>query len=135
MAIGNGSLTAFWLDPWIHDSPLCSIFPALFALEEDKYITVGDCFSCINGQYYWRWRWRKLSLSADEGKDLEDCMHLINSKQWYTKKKDIWIWGDVINGEGIVKFIQEKLEDIVQQTMPKIMKWNSWVPPKVNTLI
>lgn len=38
----DGSLTRFWLDPWVYDKPLAKHAPILFALCENKKITVAQ---------------------------------------------------------------------------------------------
>ncbi|KAJ1260787.1 hypothetical protein BS78_10G258800 [Paspalum vaginatum] len=31
VALGDGSTTSFWFDCWLHDTPLCTLYPALFS--------------------------------------------------------------------------------------------------------
>nr|GFA08450.1 ribonuclease H-like domain-containing protein [Tanacetum cinerariifolium] len=38
----NGNNTNFWLDIWKGDSPLCEMFPPMYALELEKQITVAN---------------------------------------------------------------------------------------------
>ncbi|PWA76936.1 reverse transcriptase zinc-binding domain-containing protein [Artemisia annua] len=38
--VGNGLRTRFWLDNWVSDQPLCIRFPRIFALENNKSVTV-----------------------------------------------------------------------------------------------
>lgn len=40
--IGIGDSTSFWHDPWIHDSPLRLVFPALYNMEEEKEATMAE---------------------------------------------------------------------------------------------
>ncbi|GJT86507.1 RNA-directed DNA polymerase, eukaryota [Tanacetum coccineum] len=40
--VGDGSNTRFWLDVWKGDSPFCDVFPRIFALEQDKQMTVAN---------------------------------------------------------------------------------------------
>ena len=48
--VGNGKGTSFWLQSWIDDGPLKEKFPRLFALEENKQVTVFDKIN--NGIHY-----------------------------------------------------------------------------------
>ena len=41
----NGQRTAFWLDWWIGDEPLCKSFPRLFAVCSDPQIHVAEVFA------------------------------------------------------------------------------------------
>ncbi|KAK1410822.1 hypothetical protein QVD17_37363 [Tagetes erecta] len=75
--IGNGVNTSFWHDSWIHDSPLCSIFPNLYRLETVKDVVVDACFDCINGGKVWKWRWVCSSLTDCDRSELEDCMIVV----------------------------------------------------------
>ncbi|RVX08811.1 hypothetical protein CK203_011017 [Vitis vinifera] len=40
--VGNGRRVRFWRDKWCGDSPLCSSFPSLFALTNDKEESVAN---------------------------------------------------------------------------------------------
>ncbi|GJX93277.1 hypothetical protein Tco_0347863 [Tanacetum coccineum] len=40
--VRDGSNTRFWLDVWKGDSPFCDVFPRIFALEQDKQMTVAN---------------------------------------------------------------------------------------------
>ncbi|RVW54302.1 hypothetical protein CK203_068496 [Vitis vinifera] len=40
--VGNGRRVRFWRDKWCGDSPLCSSFPSLFALTDDKEESVAN---------------------------------------------------------------------------------------------
>ncbi|GJS34391.1 RNA-directed DNA polymerase, eukaryota [Tanacetum coccineum] len=39
--VGNGHNTRFWRDSWLVDSPLCTRFPRMYALERNKEISVA----------------------------------------------------------------------------------------------
>ena len=43
--VRNGQRTAFWLDWWIGDEPLCKSFPRLFAVCSDPQIHVAEVFA------------------------------------------------------------------------------------------
>jgi len=132
---GNGESTSFWNDPWINDNTLRALYPSLFALEGLKDTTVAERVTLHNGVHSWNWSWTRPPLTELEVRSLQDCVQLISSKQWYKNKKDIWVWGDVVDGENIVHFIRMKLDNHNQQQDVKLIQWNSWVPPKVNTLV
>ena len=52
---GRGDRTLFWLDPWLTQQPLCTLYPVLFDLCDMKKCTVLD-FLTINGQLHFsRW--------------------------------------------------------------------------------
>ncbi|GKE58802.1 hypothetical protein Tco_1497987 [Tanacetum coccineum] len=43
--VGNGVHTLFWEDSWITDIPFSHTFPQLYALENEKHITIADKLS------------------------------------------------------------------------------------------
>jgi hypothetical protein len=43
----NGSLTRFWLDPWLYNEPIAVIVPILFELCENKNITVAHALGGV----------------------------------------------------------------------------------------
>ena len=49
MIVKNGKATSFWLDTWIHNKPLCILYPVLFDLCLDKHISVHQ-FLARQGQ-------------------------------------------------------------------------------------
>jgi hypothetical protein len=53
--IGNGANIRFWEDSWLTDSPLCSLIPVLYALSEQKGISVADVKTGIICITFRRW--------------------------------------------------------------------------------
>ena len=49
MTAKDGKATSFWLDTWILDRPLCSLYPVLFDMCLDKHISVHQ-FLVLHGQ-------------------------------------------------------------------------------------
>jgi len=43
--LGDGSDTLFWFDKWVGSTTLCVRYPQLFALSENKFITVANLFA------------------------------------------------------------------------------------------
>ncbi|GJV74554.1 RNA-directed DNA polymerase, eukaryota [Tanacetum coccineum] len=39
--VGNGVYTSFWEEPWLSNIPLMNVFPRLYALENNKQVTVA----------------------------------------------------------------------------------------------
>ncbi|GKB43110.1 hypothetical protein Tco_0888052 [Tanacetum coccineum] len=42
LKVGDGTNTSFWKDVWLAESPLNLCYPRLFALEDDKLVSVSD---------------------------------------------------------------------------------------------
>ncbi|WKA06987.1 hypothetical protein VitviT2T_024859 [Vitis vinifera] len=45
--VGNGRRVRFWRDKWCGDSPLCSSFPSLFALTDDREESVANVWDSL----------------------------------------------------------------------------------------
>lgn len=43
--LGNGNSTSFWLDRWLGDCNLATLYPSLFEIAQDKAIKVSQVFS------------------------------------------------------------------------------------------
>jgi len=43
--VKNGLSTLLWEDPWIQDKPLCILFPTLYELCLDKFVSVHQFLS------------------------------------------------------------------------------------------
>jgi hypothetical protein len=61
----NGSMTRFWLDPWIYKEPLAEHAPVLFALCENKEITVAHALQGIPVLFR-RWLHYEIRIEWDE---------------------------------------------------------------------
>lgn len=64
--IGKGNSVSFWLDNWVLDEPLFSIFPNLFKLEDQNKVEVVLCCEEINGSTMWKWKWLTPTMSRRE---------------------------------------------------------------------
>jgi hypothetical protein len=40
--VNNGKLVSFWLDPWLDDDPICTMYPILYGLATHKELSVYD---------------------------------------------------------------------------------------------
>ena len=64
--VGDGCSTRFWLDHWVGDATLASIFPDLFLLAMDSSATVNTQTCLFEGRMIWtpqsrRWSYQHLS--------------------------------------------------------------------------
>jgi len=85
--VGDGSLTAFWDDVWLGQSPLKTQFPNLFSICEDPTVTVADCWD--HGA--WSVNFRR-SLSSREGESWEELLDLLQSTDLDQEARDDIIW-------------------------------------------
>lgn len=66
--VGNGIQTAFWTDCWKGSSSFESRFPRLFALENEKEVSVAERIKHGNN-----WNWRR---PIRDGCEIEEFKHL-----------------------------------------------------------
>ncbi|GAU32021.1 hypothetical protein TSUD_158120 [Trifolium subterraneum] len=74
--VGDGHSTLFWLDNWLGECPLARYFSRLYALAENKLITVSEMFSLRWGVGGEAWKWRRRLLAWEEELVVEcvDCL-------------------------------------------------------------
>nr|GEY52737.1 RNA-directed DNA polymerase, eukaryota, reverse transcriptase zinc-binding domain protein [Tanacetum cinerariifolium] len=91
----KGTCTSFWNDLWIDDSLLKLFFPRLYALEENKHISVADKMRTpISFSFRHPVRRGVESQQHDHLSVLLDSVILSNMK-------DIWFWN--LNGDGVFR--------------------------------
>ena len=64
--VGDGVSTLFWVDPWLEGKPLCSLFPRLYELAENKLVMVAEMFARgwgVNGE---AWKWCRRLFAWEE---------------------------------------------------------------------
>ena len=89
--LDDGSDTLFWFDKWLGSASLCVRYPRLFALFENKFITVADLFSRGFEQEGEAWQWRR-RLWAWEEEELEECRTLLLDVSLHANVSDKWVW-------------------------------------------
>ncbi|GJT95771.1 RNA-directed DNA polymerase, eukaryota [Tanacetum coccineum] len=89
--VGKGTCTSFWNDLWIGDSMLKLSFPRLFALEENKVISVADkLHSSISSSF------RRPVRGGEEAQQLDQLSVILDSVS-LSNMDDRWYWD--LNGE------------------------------------
>jgi hypothetical protein len=89
LSIGNGSLTRFWLDPWLYNEPIAVIVPVLFELCENKNIIVAHAFGGVQITFR-RWLYDELRLAWETIRRDASNFHLScvdDSVVWLLEKK------------------------------------------------
>ena len=51
----DGSKTLFWLDCWLNDKPLCTLYPTLFEFSDTKLVTVKKFIELRGSTSFRRW--------------------------------------------------------------------------------
>nr|GEW85649.1 RNA-directed DNA polymerase, eukaryota, reverse transcriptase zinc-binding domain protein [Tanacetum cinerariifolium] len=84
--VNNGADTKFWLESWMHNSPLYQQYPRLFRLVVNNDCFVKDCWN--NG---WQVPWSRPILS---GTNASHVAELYNKLAYFSLNdyKDVWSW-------------------------------------------
>ena len=51
--LGDGRRISFWKDVWCGEEALCSLFPSMFILAEQKEVMVADPWNCNREERGW----------------------------------------------------------------------------------
>ncbi|GJX62020.1 RNA-directed DNA polymerase, eukaryota [Tanacetum coccineum] len=125
--VGDGQNTRFWSDTWISDLPLCVRFPRLFALEEDKEVSVASKLgsSSVDSSF------RRLIRDGIERQQWSDLSSLLESVI-LSPSKDRWFCD--LNGEGAfrVKDARSIIDDIFLPSSEVATRWVKYIPIKIN---
>ncbi|KAJ0845371.1 hypothetical protein HanRHA438_Chr15g0712871 [Helianthus annuus] len=82
--MGRGNQIAFWKESWMSDDTLEVRFPRAYALEQNKFATVEDRISCVNGVPIIKFCWRRDPINMEEWGEIENlttnCGRLIRVK-------------------------------------------------------
>ncbi|GJW60643.1 RNA-directed DNA polymerase, eukaryota [Tanacetum coccineum] len=71
--VGDGKDTLFWLDPWLEDGPFKCKFPRVYALEDNKHVSVGDKLNMgISASL------RRFPRGGAENSQMNNLRHLVN---------------------------------------------------------
>ncbi|KAK9054389.1 hypothetical protein SSX86_025467 [Deinandra increscens subsp. villosa] len=129
--VGLGNETRFRVDNWIGEEPLLTMFPRLYALENNK-----NCFVCHRmpgGDRMWEWR-RPIRSGVEEAQFCK-LNALLNSPVRINNSGDSWKWNLDGKSEFEVKAIRKKIEEVDLKGNFPPTRWNKSVPIKINIFV
>ncbi|GJV88518.1 RNA-directed DNA polymerase, eukaryota [Tanacetum coccineum] len=124
--VGNRLRTSFWEEVWIGDNSLSSVFPRIFALENNKSCSVAD--KLHDGLV------RSLRRQVRGGVESQQLslLHDLISSTLLSNVEDRWVWN--LNGSGL--FRVSDIRNLVDETfLPKdevATRWIKYIPIKIN---
>ncbi|GJR26099.1 RNA-directed DNA polymerase, eukaryota [Tanacetum coccineum] len=124
--VGKGTRTSFWNDFWIGDSLLKHSFPRLYALEENKDLSVANTIHApITSSF------RRLVRGGVESQQLDHLLELLGSVI-LSNMEDRWFWD--LNGVGVfrVKDVRNLLDESFLPKVEVPTRWIKSIPIKVN---
>ncbi|GKA57439.1 RNA-directed DNA polymerase, eukaryota, partial [Tanacetum coccineum] len=127
--VGKGTCISFWNDLWIGDSMLKLSFLRLFALEENKVISVADkLHSSISSSF------RRPVRGGEEAQQLDQFSVILDSVS-LSNMDDRWYWD--LNGDGVflVKDVRSLLDEVFLSKMDAPTRWIKCIPIKVNVFV
>ena len=126
--VGNGSATSFWLETWTEIGVFKEKFPRLFALEENKEITIFEKFQ--NGVTS---SFRRMPRGGAESVQMEELTNMVNSVT-LPEGLDRWSWSLVGDGEFSVASARKHIDESLYLLEGTPTRWSKLVPIKVNIL-
>ncbi|XP_022032694.1 uncharacterized protein LOC110933798 [Helianthus annuus] len=132
--LGDGSTINFWVDSWIRNAPLRLVYPNLFRLEKNKWVSVSARLQVHNGIKMLQWDWRTVPSSPVEINELFGLMSDIYDYEW-KGGIDKWIWTGDSNGDFSVSKAKTLMHQCQQPSSNNRMKWKGWVPLKCKIMV
>ncbi|GKE09150.1 hypothetical protein Tco_1412701 [Tanacetum coccineum] len=126
--IGNGCDTRFWFDCWIGESSLHIQFPRLFALEQDKDISVA-----IKLNFSLDHSFRRCVRNGTEFQqmtELKSKLDLIS----LSNSRDLWFCDLTGDGEFRVKEVRNFIDDLFLPSFD-YTRWVKCIPIKINVFV
>lgn len=130
--VGRGEKTRFWKDVWIVGVPLKDKFPRIYKIESNKNSLIKDRVVVQpDSMVEMSWQWKKHRMSNAELNEFQLLTTLLNNFT-FTHEDDSWEWIIGDNGKFSVKSLRQALDISKKYSIPKTLKWNSWIPCRVN---
>ncbi|GJU58479.1 RNA-directed DNA polymerase, eukaryota [Tanacetum coccineum] len=124
--IGNGLNTGFWNDCWTGDKNLRSLFPRIFALDNNKLCSVSAKFSEGLSNSL-----RRPVRGGVESHQLSLLNEMVSSIS-LSNSEDRWVWN--LNGSGLFRVcdIRNLLDEKFLPKVEVATRWVKYIPIKLN---
>ena len=129
--VGDGSLTSFWSDIWLGQSPLKVQFPNIFRICEDPTAMVADCCADIG----WLINFRQI-LSLEENSSWEELLSVLQNMNLVQGVRDDITWAldssKAFTTKSLYRFITHRgmcipaSEDVWRSKLPLKIKVFMW---------
>ncbi|KAJ0656010.1 putative reverse transcriptase zinc-binding domain-containing protein [Helianthus annuus] len=129
--LGNGADLRFWLDLWIGTVTLKDRWPALFEADKDKNDTVGSRVLQVDNKTVLADSWVMETTTVQSISEAQDARFLLPQVR-IVGVKDRWVWEPDKDGTFSVAAVKKWLADDGSYRPGPVLKWESWIPIKVN---
>ncbi|RVW35300.1 putative ribonuclease H protein [Vitis vinifera] len=131
--VGNGRRVRFWRDKWCGDSPLCSSFPSLFALTNDKEESVANVWDSLAEGGGGGWNPCFVRAFNDwEVEEASSFMERLHHSRVIEDVEDRVSWTETKSGKFSVKSLYLAIEAGGSARFPSSLIWNANVQPKIS---
>ncbi|PWA53679.1 RNA-directed DNA polymerase, eukaryota [Artemisia annua] len=131
--VGDGSDIAFWIDPWLSDTPLKDLAPDLFRLEKNKKCKVKERISDLGGQVSVRWKWKARLIESEVlGQEAMLKGMIEGMTGVLSSRKDRWLWLGNAEGKFSVAEAKRFLMSGIDASNNFVLEWCKWIPIKCN---
>nr|CAN70867.1 hypothetical protein VITISV_027610 [Vitis vinifera] len=131
--VGNGRRVRFWRDKWCGDSPLCSSFPSLFALTDDKEESVANVWDSLAEGGWGGWNPCFVRAFNDwEVEEASSFMERLHRSRVIEDVEDRVSWTETKSGKFSVKSLYLAIEAGGSARFPSSLIWNANVQPKIS---
>ncbi|GJT90952.1 RNA-directed DNA polymerase, eukaryota, reverse transcriptase zinc-binding domain protein [Tanacetum coccineum] len=125
--VGCGSLTRFWKDIWLGNSPLYTRFNRLFRLDQEKNCRIVD--RIVDGQ--WSWNWSCNTLGVRNTAYLNNLLLEISELD-INEATDKCVWSLAHDGVFSVAALRRRIDDHILPSLDIKTTWDKTLPRKVN---
>ncbi|PWA59444.1 RNA-directed DNA polymerase, eukaryota, Reverse transcriptase zinc-binding domain protein [Artemisia annua] len=132
--LGNGHHLRFWKDRWFGTKALMYRWPNLYARETDKNCKICDRIVMSGSEVSLSGGWNASSSTVEEISELQDVFYMLSLVK-YTGNNDSWLWDDEGKAPFSVALVKNLFRKDRDEYRSHKMKWESWVPLKVNILM
>ncbi|KAJ9682276.1 hypothetical protein PVL29_018248 [Vitis rotundifolia] len=130
--VGDGKKVSFWKDKWCGTTPLCEVFPSLFALTISKEARVNEVWTA-EGERGGSWTPRFNRPFNDwELEEVERLLCCLDGKKVRVDEEDRVRWMDSKDGDFLVKSLYRALQLVSLASFPLKIIWSSCVQPKLS---
>ncbi|KAM0041803.1 putative reverse transcriptase zinc-binding domain-containing protein [Helianthus debilis subsp. tardiflorus] len=131
--VGSGNNIRFWFDHWLGDVTLKSRWPCLYKLDRNKGCKVNDRLKQVDSGMLFAGVWSRQPRSVEELSEMQDLRRLILGFR-FSGLADRWVWNDGSKGPFSVADCKRLYRINDRATSVFSMKWEHWIPIKVNLL-
>ena len=132
--IGKGDRMLFWKDVWHGNVPFMDRWPCLFAQEQSKNAVVADRFIQVGDRLGIASSWGFNTDTVVAISEAQDVQAVISQVR-LNENKDRWVWNQHSSGSFSVADVKVWLGQKYGSPLDRSMRWESWLPSKINIFI